>query len=113
MSSSIISTIFIILLIPTFIYAANEKLPDGAIQAGSLANQKLQNDAQSGVIGKTVQLGCNKPETYHTYIAKRPKGKPGSRLWEEIWVVIGCDKKYPIHITFQEDGLNSATWFIK
>jgi hypothetical protein len=109
----LIINILIFSLIPEIIAAQENALPSGAIQAGSLANQKLQYDAQPGVVGKTSQLGCDKPEEYQAYVAKMPTGNPGSRTWEEIWVVKGCGKKFPIRLIFKEDGMNAASWYIK
>jgi hypothetical protein len=41
-----------------------------------------------------------------------PSGKPGNRRWEELWIVAGCNKKYPVKIEFSEDG-KDANWTIR
>ena len=88
-------------------------LPKGAIQAGSLANQKLIRDAKMGVASKVATLGCSKPETLQFYVMSLPAGAVGARRWQELWVVAGCEKHYPITVDFSEDGPNSANWSIR
>ena len=92
---------------------ANAQLPEGAIQKGSLSNQKLIQDTMVGVAAKVSQLGCETPETFLPYVSRLPEGEVGSRTWQEIWVVSGCDGEYPVTIDFREDGANAANWNIK
>ncbi|VAW49018.1 hypothetical protein MNBD_GAMMA04-1064 [hydrothermal vent metagenome] len=88
-------------------------LPEGAIQEGSLSNEKLISDAKMGVVGKMAALGCNKAESYSAYITQMPEGNVGEKVWKELWLVTGCDNTYPINIKFQEDGTGGAHWSIK
>lgn len=91
---------------------AQDQLPEGAIQAGSLANQTLVQDTLIGVAAKTATLGCDSPEQVSPYITQNPSGEVGSRVWEELWIVEGCDQEFPLSIRFNEDGSNAANWTI-
>ncbi|MCF6189556.1 MAG: hypothetical protein L3J51_03670 [Cocleimonas sp.] len=88
-----------------------ETLPKGAIKDGSLSNQKLIGDAKVGVAAHVATLGCNKPEKVNFFVTQMPKGKAGSRVWKELWIVEGCKKKYPVKIRFQEDA-TGAVWTV-
>lgn len=90
-----------------------KNLPEGVIQEGSLANEKLINDAKMGVVSKMVSLDCNKAESYSAYVTQMPEGNVGERVWKELWLVTGCNNTYPINIRFQEDGAGGAFWNIK
>ena len=104
-----------LLLILTFTLssAAYAKgLPKGAIKDGSLSNKQLIGDAKIGVAAKVATLGCDKPEKVNFFVTQMPKGKTGSRVWKELWVVEGCKKKYPVKVRFQEDP-SGAVWTIE
>ena len=90
----------------------DDSLFKGVIKKGTLANQKLIQDTMLGIVGKLATLGCDKYESIETYVLQMPKGDVGSRIWKERWIVKGCGKKYPIDITFQEDGLLGAIYTI-
>lgn len=92
--------------------AAIASPPPGALQAGTLANQKLIRDAMVGVAAEMGIRGCAKPEGVQPYILAQPQGKPGSRFWRETWVVTGCGQAYPVRIEFREDGMDAANWSI-
>ena len=100
------------LVVLPFPAQAQEAL-EGAIQKGSLSNQKLISDAMLGVAVKVSQRGCKNPKTFDPYVSQLPKGEVGSRAWQEIWVVSGCDREYPVIIDFEEDGASAAIWIIK
>lgn len=91
---------------------AQDQLPEGAIRAGSLANQTLIQDTLVGIAAKTTTLGCETPEQVLPYITQLPTGEEGSRVWQELWVVQGCDREFPINLRFNEDGPNAANWTI-
>ncbi|MGK7911506.1 MAG: hypothetical protein AB4050_08490 [Synechococcus sp.] len=91
---------------------AQEPMPEGAIQAGSLANQTLIQDALVGVSAKTSTLGCDTPEQVSPYVTQLPAGEEGSRSWRELWVVQGCDREFSINLRFNEDGPNASNWNI-
>ena len=90
-----------------------EQIPAGAIKKGSLSNQKLISDAMVGAAVKVSELGCDTPETFIPYVSQLPNGQIGSRTWQEIWVVSGCDREYPVTIDFREDGAGAASWTIE
>ena len=108
--SSIILALILVILSFT---AKAENLPEGAIQKGSLSNHKLINDTMIGVSEKVSALGCNKPQSFLPYVLVMPEGKPGSRYWEELWVVKGCESEYPVKIMFSESDLSSADYIIE
>ena len=89
-----------------------EALPKGAIKDGSLSNKQLIGDAKVGVAAQVATLGCNKPVKVNFFVTQMPKGKEGSRVWKELWVVEGCKKKYPVKVRFQEDATGAA-WTIE
>jgi hypothetical protein len=92
--------------------AANVQAPSGAIQQGSLANPKLQQQATPALIQEVATLGCQKPEGYHPFVMKAPEGAVGARTWEEQWIVDGCGKTFPVTIDFSEEGGNAANFQI-
>jgi len=92
---------------------AGDALPNGVIKKGSWTNQKLAKDTMIGVAGKVAILGCSKPEFFTPYIIQDPKGKAGERIWWELWIVTGCNNKYPIKISFNEAGTSAANWTIE
>jgi hypothetical protein len=96
----------------TSAWAADEALPAGAIQRGTLANQQLIADAKTGVAGKVATMGCRKIGDIATYVTQLPSGSPGSRRWKELWVVSGCNHQYPVNIEFAESG-KDADWTIR
>jgi hypothetical protein len=91
----------------------SSSLPDGAIQKGSLSNQKLIQDASVGVAAKVATLGCAKVESFQPYVMAMPQGNVGSRFWKEKWLVKGCNTEYPIIIRFSEAGLCAADYVIE
>jgi hypothetical protein len=94
-------------------FAANAVAsPAGAIQAGSFANPKLQQQVAPALITEMATRGCQKPEGYHPFVMKMPSGAQGARTWEEQWIVDGCGKTYPVTIDFSEDGTNAASFQI-
>lgn len=88
-------------------------LPEGVLQTGSLANQKLMNDAMVGVVGKVVTKGCEAPESFLPYVLRMPEGPVGQRAWAERWVVTGCGREFPIDVEFREDGAQGANWLVR
>ncbi|OOE65380.1 hypothetical protein BZG20_12855 [Salinivibrio sp. IB868] len=90
-----------------------QSLPEGAIQEGSLANQKLIQDAMAGVLVTVASQGCEKPEEFVAYVREMPSGEVGTRVWRELWIVEGCDDTYPIKLRFQEAGAGAANWTIE
>jgi hypothetical protein len=91
---------------------ADEKLPPGTLKHGTLANANLIRDAKVGVAGKVGTMGCNALGDVDVYVTAMPVGKPGNRHWKELWIVSGCNKKYPVNIEFAESG-NDADWTIR
>jgi hypothetical protein len=92
---------------------ADEALPEGAIQKGTLANAQLIADAKLGVAAKVGVMGCTKPERLEPFVVAMPTGIPGQRQWKELWVVSGCNRKFPVHIDFRETGPSGADWTIR
>jgi len=91
-------------------WSEGEALPDGAIKRGTLANAKLIIDAKLGVAAKVESMGCAKPERVESYIAAMPAGPVGQRQWKELWVISGCDSRYPVNIEFKESGQGGEYW---
>jgi hypothetical protein len=93
-------------------WAADEPLPAGAVQRGTLANQQLIADTKVGVASKVAGMGCQKLGDVATYVTQLPSGNPGSRRWKELWIVSGCNHQYPVNIEFAESG-KDADWTIR
>jgi hypothetical protein len=93
-------------------WPADETLPAGAIQRGTLANQQLIADTKLGVASKVATMGCEKLGDVATYVTELPTGNPGSRRWKELWIVSGCKHQYPVNIEFSESG-KDADWTIR
>jgi hypothetical protein len=91
---------------------AADKLPPGTMKKGTLANAKLIRDAKLGVASKVAVMGCTKPGDFEPYVVAMPSGAVGQQRWQELWVVSGCGKEYPVKIEFYEDGPNAANWTI-
>jgi len=77
-------------------------MPPGAVKHGTMANAKLIHDTQTGVVGKLASLGCDRPGDIDRYVLTMPSGAPGRKTWKELWIVSGCNQKYPITIEFAE-----------
>ncbi len=92
---------------------ATDLLPEGVIQAGSLASETLIHDAMIGVAAKVAGQGCSRPENFTPYITAMPVGEVGARRWRELWMVTGCGHEYPIKLGFMESGLDAADWFVE
>jgi hypothetical protein len=93
-------------------WAADEPLPAGAVQRGTLANQHLIADTKLGVASKVATMGCTSLGDVATYVTQLPTGNPGSRRWKELWIVSGCNHQYPVNIEFAESG-KDADWTIR
>ena len=91
--------------------AADESLPPGTVHHGTLANAQLIKDAKVGVASKVATLGCNNLGDVDIYVTVMPSGTPGNRRWKELWIVSGCNKKYPVNLAFAESG-KDADWTI-
>lgn len=101
-----------ILVLTSFAFA-DDKLPYGALSKGSLSNSKLISDTKVGVAAAVATKGCSHLENFEPFVLSHPKGDPGSQYWQELWIVNGCGKKYPINIRFAEDGAGGAFWTIE
>ena len=104
--------IFVLLFVVNELTLAADALPAGAVQRGTLANAKLIEDAKSGVASKVATMGCTRLGDVDTYVLVMPTGNPGKRTWKELWIVSGCDKKYPVTIEFATNGPD-ADWTIR
>lgn len=104
--------IAVLLLAGSQLTQAADNLPPGAIQRGTLANAKLIQDAKVGVASKVASLGCSSLGDVETYVLAMPTGPVGKRTWKELWIVSGCNKKYPVTIEFATDGPD-ADWTIR
>jgi hypothetical protein len=91
---------------------ADEQLPPGTVKHGTLANANLIRDAKVGVASKVGSMGCSTLGDVDVYVTVMPVGAPGSRRWKELWIVSGCNKKYPVNIEFAESG-KDADWTIR
>lgn len=102
------------LLLCGWIWCAQAEAPEPAapVQEGTLANQKLIQDAMVGVAAWVATKGCQAPERFVPAVLQLPQGDPGSRYWQERWTVIGCGAEYPVVIDFRETGPESAMWTI-
>lgn len=93
------------------IAVADDNLPPGALKRGTLANAKLIEDTKVGVAGKIASLGCTQLGDVDIYVTRMPAGEPGRKNWQERWIVSGCQKKFPLTLTFVEDA-TGASWTI-
>lgn len=93
--------------------SAPSNLPTGAIQKGTLSNQKLIMDTMVGVAGKLGSLSCKEKFTFEPYVMSLPQGNIGSRVWRELWVVKACGTEHPMYIKFNESGLNAADYVVE
>lgn len=91
----------------------DDVLPKGTIRKGTLANAQLVADAKLGVAAKVGVMGCAKPERLEPYVVAMPTGVPGQREWKELWIVYGCNGKFPVRIDFRESGPSAADWTIR
>ncbi len=101
-----------LICVATIALGADEPLPAGAIQRGTLANQQLIADTKLGVASKVATMGCTSLGDVATYVTQLPTGNPGSRRWKELWIVSGCNHQYPVNIEFAESG-KDADWTIR
>ena len=76
------------------------------VQQGTLTNEKLQRDAMMGVAAKAGVLGCEKITGVQPFVTCMPSGEPGSRSWQEMWVVQCGAAKHNVVIDFRESGMN-------
>lgn len=76
--------------------------PAGAIRAGSLGNGKLISDTLPAAVAQAVVGGCKDPANVHPFVKADPRGQPGQRRWEEIWVVQCGNGNHPVSIEFRE-----------
>jgi hypothetical protein len=106
-------TVFVSSLAVLVFLGGCASLPSGVLQKGSLANQHLIHDAMVGVVGKAATLGCTKIDSYEPYVVALPQGTPGSRVWQEQWIVNCSGKTYPIDIRFSESGSGAADYVIE
>jgi hypothetical protein len=95
---------FVLLVAIHQVSQADDSLPPGAVQRGTLANAKLIEDTKLGVASKVGTMGCSSLGDVDTYVLVMPTGAPGNRKWKELWVVSGCGKKYPVTIEFSTNG---------
>ena len=109
-----IFTIVIALAIPLncFSQEATREVPD-AIRQGTMTNEKLRKDALTGVVSVLASRGCENFSQFTPYVTKLPSGTPGSRIWQEVWVAVCSNGKFPIRVDFSEDGKNAANWTIR
>lgn len=78
--------------------------PEGAIRAGSLANEILVRDTMLPVMAGAHAQGCRSPQGVVPFVKAEPSGAEGARRWQEIWVVRCGNRNYPMEITFRETG---------
>ena len=90
---------------------ADENLPAGTVKRGTLANAQLIADTKVGVASYVGSLGCTKLGDVDTYVTEMSAGEPHKRHWKELWIVSGCDKKFPVYLSFVEDA-TGANWSI-
>ena len=89
-----------------------EVMPKGAVQKGSLSNEKLISDTMKAAAVKVSSLGCNRPETMQAYVLTMPIGEKNIKVWKELWIIKGCGKTYQLKIKFIADGVG-ATYVIE
>jgi hypothetical protein len=97
---------------PTPSRSDTSHLPEGTIQGGSLANEKLTQDTLAGVAAQVAIMGCDKPENLNPYVVAMPEGPNGAKHWKEKWIVNGCNRKFEVNISFQQTP-SGVTYTIK
>ena len=84
-----------------------------AVQKGTLTNLRLRQDALVGVHAKLAASGCHEASKFEPYVTQLPAGTPGARTWQEVWVGVCSNGRYPVRVDFQESGMNAANWTIR
>ncbi|MDR2219504.1 MAG: hypothetical protein LBE24_02880, partial [Methylobacillus sp.] len=94
--------------------SAEETLPAGVVQKGTLADATLTQDAMGGALGVVAaKYSCTNANDYTPYILRAPQGAIGQRTWDERWFISCSGKQYPVDIHFQESGPGKGTdWAI-
>ena len=85
-----------------------QSMPAGAIQPGTLANEKLVRDVLPQMVILASTKGCQEPQDDQPYLKAQPKGKVGSRMWQEIWLIQCRNGNYPVEARFQEDATGAS-----
>lgn len=86
--------------------------PEGAIRAGSMANEILVRDTMTPVLVSAHTRGCQNAQGVTPFLKADPSGAVGRRQWQEIWVVQCANQNYPVDITFQETA-TGVTYIIR
>ena len=84
-----------------------------ALQPGTLTNLQLRQDALAGVHAKLAARGCRDARAFEPHVTQLPAGTPGARTWQEVWVAVCANGRYPVRIDFRESGLDAANWVIR
>ncbi|MDR2874505.1 MAG: hypothetical protein LBV44_01065 [Methylobacillus sp.] len=114
MKKILLSALFTGMMLSAFSASAQETLPAGVVQKGTLADETLTRDAMGGVLGVVAaKYHCSNANDYTPYILRAPKGAAGRRAWDERWLIACSGKQYPVDIHFQETGSGQGTdWAI-
>ena len=65
------------------------------------------------VVNHLKSKGCRDARTFEPHVTQLPAGTPGARTWQEVWVAVCANGRYPVRIDFRESGLDAANWVIR
>ncbi|MGB2079490.1 MAG: hypothetical protein ACPHV3_06855, partial [Vibrio sp.] len=86
-------------------------LPYNSVAMGSLvSDNNLINAALDEMANHVIEQGCQTPESYEPFILQKPSGAAGSLKWQELWVMHGCKKEFPMQINFAQTSAQSLSY---
>jgi hypothetical protein len=92
--------------------ASAQNMPAGALSAGSLATQKLIDNATLAVMANVARQGCRNAQNFAPYVMRNPVTKGAAKMWQEKWLVFGCGKRYTVDLLLMEDGAGGTDYTI-
>lgn len=95
--------------------SSSPPIPNGALQKGSLANDKLILDAGTAASVKLAEMGftIKKNQAFQPYVMSEPVGQPGGQSWTERWYFNVDGKWVPLVMDFMESGSGAADYVIR
>ncbi|WP_373761741.1 hypothetical protein [Neisseria dentiae] len=90
--------------------SSSKEWPAGAIRNGTLGNPTLVHDAMLAARGQATVMGCDQVKDGHFFVKKDVSGKPGERVWEEIWQFQCTNGNYNVEMEFMESKQGGVTF---
>jgi hypothetical protein len=88
------------------------QIAPGVSEEGSLANEKLIQDATAGIAAILKIPNMPSDARVLKFVIQQPVGQPGSRAWREMWVVKAAALNESFLITFKESAMEAADFEI-